>query len=101
MQVRIYKPCRSTMQAGRGATRHWILEYPPEAPRTPDPLMGWTSARDTRSQIRLRFEALGQALEFARKQGLEVDLEAAQAPQRVRKTYAENFAYNRLIPWSH
>lgn len=67
----------------------------------PDPLMGWTSAQDTRRQIRLRFEALGQALDFARKHGLEVDLEDAHAPGRVETAYAENFAYDRLIPWSH
>lgn len=101
MQVRIYKPSRSTMQAGLGATRYWILEYAPETPRIPDPLMGWTSERDTRRQIRLRFETLEQALDFARDHGLEVDLEDAQAPRQAPKAYAENFAYDRLIPWSH
>lgn len=101
MQVRVYKPSRSTMQAGLGATRYWILEYPPEAPRTPDPLMGWTSARDTRRQIRLRFESLEQALDFAREHGLDVDLEDAHATRKRQKSYADNFAYDRLIPWSH
>ncbi|MDE2167267.1 MAG: ETC complex I subunit [Alphaproteobacteria bacterium] len=101
MQVRVYKPSRSTMQAGLGATRYWILEYPPEAPRTPDPLMGWTSARDTRRQIRLRFESLGQALDFARGHGLEVDLEDAHAARRAHMSYADNFACDRLVPWSH
>lgn len=94
MQVRIYKPSRSTMQADLGATRYWILEYPPEAPRIPDPLMGWTSARDTRRQVRLRFESLRQALDFAREHELEVDLEDAHAARRSEATYADNFAYH-------
>ncbi len=101
MQVRIYKPSRSTMQAGLAATRQWILEYPPEFPRTPDPLMGWTSARDTRRQVRLHFETLDQALAYAREHGLEAEVENPHAARTMRKAYGDNFAYDRPIPWSH
>lgn len=101
MQVRIYKASRSTMQAGVAGTRYWILEFSPEKPRTPDPLMGWSTELDTRRQIRMRFETLDQALDFAREHGFDVDLESAQAPRVGQKSYAENFAFNRLIPWSH
>lgn len=63
--------------------------------------MGWTSELDTRKQIRLRFETLEQALDFARQHELEVDIESAHSSRAVRRSYADNFIYNRLIPWSH
>ncbi len=96
-----HKPSRSTMQAGLAATLYWILEYPPEEPREPDPLMGWTSARDTKRQIRLRFETLQQALKYVQRHALDADIERPQTAQLVVRNYASNFAYNRAIPWSH
>ena len=101
MEVRIYKPSRSTMQAGLATTKQWVLEYSPEQPRTPDPLMGWTSARDTRRQIRLHFETLDRALNYAGEHGLDVDFENLHTSGRPQKSYADNFAAGRLIPWSH
>lgn len=89
------------MQAGLATTKQWILEYSPEQPRTPDPLMGWTSARDTRRQIRLHFETLDRALNYAREHGLDVDIEYLHTSRRAQKSYADNFAAGRLIPWSH
>lgn len=89
------------MQAGLAATRYWVLEYPPEYPRTPDPLMGWSTARDTRRQIRLRFETLEQALDYARQHQLDADVENSHVAPLPRKAYGDNFAYGRLIPWSH
>jgi hypothetical protein len=101
MRARIYKPCRSTMQAGLSATRLWVLELAPAAPREPDPLMGWISAQDTTRQICLRFEAVERALDYAAQQGLDVDVEAPQSPSHSPKTYESNFALDRPVPWSH
>ncbi|MCX7346697.1 MAG: ETC complex I subunit, partial [Alphaproteobacteria bacterium] len=56
MPVRIYKPARNAMQSGKGKSQDWILEFEASAPRTTDPLMGWTSSGDTRQQVKLRFE---------------------------------------------
>ena len=51
MAARIYKPAQTAMQSGPARTKEWVLEYEPEAPREIDPLMGWTSSRDMKSQI--------------------------------------------------
>jgi hypothetical protein len=55
MQVRIYQPPKTAMQSGQANTRSWVLEFEPAAPRQVEPLMGWTSSRDTRGQVQLRF----------------------------------------------
>ena len=52
MVARIYKPSRSAMQSGKGKSENWLLEFETEAPRTTDPLMGWTSSGDTRQQLK-------------------------------------------------
>src|SRR3989337_2304719 len=55
MVARIYKPERNAMQSGTAKTKQWVLDYEPEQPREIEPLMGWTSSSDLRSQVRLRF----------------------------------------------
>ena len=54
MTARIYQPARTATQSGQGKDK-WILEYEPEQPRVIEPLMGWTSSSDMKSQIRLQF----------------------------------------------
>jgi len=83
------------MQSGLATTRKWILEYEPASPREPDPLMGWASAQDTLNEVRLRFETLEAAVEFARKNGF--DYTVVEPKERVirPKSYADNFRYDR------
>ncbi len=101
MDARIYKPARSQMQAGRGKTRHWVLEYLDGGKRSVDPLMGWTSIDDTRSQVRLNFETREQAIAHARREGLSFTVEEPREPRRLVKSYAENFSADRKQPWTH
>jgi hypothetical protein len=95
-EARIHQPARNTMQSGQGKTRHWVLEFDPAAPRTIDPLMGWTGSADTLQQLRLRFETREQAEAFAKRQGIAYRVEASR--QRVRRiqNYADKFAWDRI-----
>ena len=65
MVARIYKPSRSAMQSGKGKSESWLLEFESDAPRTTDPLMGWTSSGDTRQQLKLSFETKELAIAYA------------------------------------
>jgi ETC complex I subunit conserved region len=71
-QVRIYRPSRHLMQAGRARTRHWLLEFEPIHPPFIEPLMGWVTSRDPLQQVRLSFPSREAAVAFARRQGWEV-----------------------------
>ena len=64
MTARIYLPARNAMQAGQAKDK-WILEYEPESPRQTEPLMGWTSSSDMRSQVNLRFDSKEEAIAYA------------------------------------
>jgi hypothetical protein len=94
--ARIYRPAKSAMQSGRGQTRKWVLEYEPASRRDPDPLMGWSSARDTLNEVRLHFDTLEEALAFAEKHGLEYTLIEPHARTAKVKSYADNFRYDRV-----
>jgi ETC complex I subunit conserved region len=94
-QARIYRPAKTAMQSGKAGTKEWVLEYAPESPRTPDPLMGWSSADDTLNEVHLRFATLDEAIEFAKKEGIDYAVAAPRDPRFRPKSYADNFRYDR------
>ena len=103
MRVRIYQPSRNAMQSGTARTNTWVLEFPPADARDIDPLMGWTSSDDTQCQVRLRFDSLRQAEDYARDHGLDyvVQPQHNRAANIRPRGYGENFATDRRVPWTH
>lgn len=101
MQVRIYREPKNAMQSGYAKSRRWVMEFEPEVPREVEPLMGWTSSRDTRSQIRLFFASKDEAVSYARRKGLLYHLEEAKDRIPQPKSYADNFSSTRLGRWTH
>jgi hypothetical protein len=101
MQVRIYQPPKTTMQSGRARTGRWLLEFEPGAKREIEPLMGWTSAKETRHQVRLWFDSREEAVAYAEKHGLMYSLEAPKIRKIKPKAYADNFAFGRMGRWTH
>ena len=94
--ARIYRPSKTAMQSGRAETRKWRLEYEPATRRDPDPLMGWSSARDTLNEVKMHFPTLEDAVGFATKHGLDYTVIEPNAPTVKPKSYADNFSYNRI-----
>lgn len=103
MLARIYQPSRNAMQSGVGKTRQWVLEFAPEAARTVDPLMGWTSSSDMDSQVRLKFETVDAAVEYAKQHGIDAQVTMPNKRKAVVRQggYGENFATNRRGSWTH
>lgn len=89
------------MQAGKARTRQWLLEFEPETARTIDPLMGWTGSDDMRQQVALEFDTEAEAVAYAEANGIPYQCyEPHVAPARP-KAYADNFRFDRKVPWSH
>jgi hypothetical protein len=101
MSARIFSPAKTAMQSGKAKTGYWVLEFDPESPRTIDPLMGYTSSGDMKSQIRLTFDTREEAVAYAEKQGIAYRVEEPKPAKRRQISYAENFRYDRKIPWTH
>ena len=100
MRARIYKPPKNAMQSGCANTKQWVLEYE-LAPRRPDPLMGWASTEDTLSQVQLEFETKEQAIAYAESKDIEYQLFEPAPTAQKPKAYADNFRYDRKVPWTH
>lgn len=103
MRARIYKPAKSAMSSGMAKTRHWVLEFAPGSARQIDPLMGWTSSSDMDSQVRLRFDTLEAAQDYARDRGIDavVVQPKTRKPNVRARGYGENFATDRRGAWTH
>ncbi len=94
--VTIYRPSKTAMQSGRRNTERWVLEFDSGANKFVEPLMGWTGSADTTGQLRLRFDSREEAVAFAKRHRLSYRIQEPKV-RRVRpKSYAENFAYNRV-----
>ncbi|NIA67175.1 ETC complex I subunit [Pelagibius litoralis] len=101
MQVRIYQPPKTAMQSGRARAKVWMMEFEPTAARQVEPLMGWTSSADTRAQLRLRFESLEEAIDYAKAEGLMYSVEKPRERKVKARAYADNFKYDRMGRWTH
>ena len=101
MHVRIYRPTKTAMQSGRAKSRNWILEFEPADRASPDQLIGWCGSADTRKQVRLGFEDKADAVAYAERRGWPYTLATERKRRIRRKSYADNFAYERPQPWTH
>ncbi len=101
MVARIYKPAQTAMQSGPARAKEWVLKYEPEAPREIDPLMGWTSSRDMKSQINLAFDTKEEAIAYAERTGIPYRVMEPKPRRPVRKSYADNFRFGRKGSWTH
>ncbi|RJG45723.1 MULTISPECIES: ETC complex I subunit [unclassified Mesorhizobium] len=101
MSARIFSPAKTAMQSGKAKTGLWVLEFDPAMPRKIDPLMGYTTSRDMKSQIRLTFGSKEEAVAYAEKHGLDFRVQEPKEAKRRQISYAENFRFDRKIPWTH
>jgi ETC complex I subunit conserved region len=63
--------------------------------------MGWTSSTDMKSQVRLRFDTKDEAVAYAQRNGIVYRVEEPKTETRKVISYSDNFAPNRIVPWSH
>ena len=93
MTARIYRPAKNAMQSGIKKSYKWIFEYQPTAPRKLEPLMGWTSSDDMQSQIKLVFDRKEDAVSYAKRHGIEVQVQTPKIRKPIIKSYADVFAF--------
>lgn len=101
MSAKIFSPAKTAMQSGKAKTGRWVLEFDPESPRKIDPLMGYTTSRDMRSQIRMVFDNREDAISYAEKNGIAFRVEEPKESKRRQISYSDNFKFDRRTPWTH
>lgn len=101
MTAKIYKPSKTATQSGQAKTSRWILEYEAEKPREIEPLMGWTSSSDTRTQLKLSFATKEEAVAYAQREGLAYLVVEPHETTRRAMAYSDNFKTSRIGQWTH
>ncbi len=101
MVARIYRPAKTAMQSGKGKTIFWVIEHEASAPKKIEPLMGYTSSTDMLSQVRMKFDTKEDAVRYAEANGIEYRVIEPKEVRRRPMAYADNFKYDRKIPWTH
>ncbi len=89
----IYQQPRSTMQSGNSEKyKKWCLRFPHDNSRYIGSLMGWNASRDMKSsELRLKFDSLEQAKQFAQKKGYDFEVVKNKQTKMKPKSYADNF----------
>jgi hypothetical protein len=89
-KAKIYIPTKNSMQSGLGKSDKWVIEF-----QTKDndinPLMGWETSSDTRSELHLEFSTKKLALEYAKKNKIDFEIIEPQKRKSIKKSYASNF----------
>jgi hypothetical protein len=101
MTARIYQPAKTAMQSGAANSKDWVVEFEPEAPRTIEPLMGWTSSGDMKQQLRLSFDTKDEAMAYCERNGIAYQISETKPAARRIMSYSDNFAFNRRDAWTH
>merc|ERR1712154_77049 len=92
--VRICIPARTAMQSGTYGTRRWKIEFDVRE-RWENPLMGWTSTGDPLSNTECFFSSRDDAIAFREKNGWEFFIEEPKKTTMRKKSYGDNFSWNR------
>jgi len=78
------------MQSGKRNSKKWILEFD-----TLDtgiyPLMGWTSSKDTMSEVKLEFLTREEAINYVKKNNIDYYVVEPEKSKIVKKSYSDNF----------
>ena len=89
------------MQSGLGRTKRWVFEYQKEKDTITEPLMGWNGSQDTMEQIKLFFDDVDQAINYAKKNKIEYEVIPEMKKKYTGKLYSDNFKFDRKDKWTH
>lgn len=98
--AKIYKPASSAMTSGRGK-QNWLLEFDKSLSSNIDPLTGTKRSKDALSQVTLEFKSRDEAINYAKSNNIPHRVIERERINRIKRSYADNFSYDRKIPWTH
>ena len=98
--AKIYKPASSAMTSRR-SKQNWLLEFDKSLSSNIDPLTGTKRSKDALSQVTLEFKSRDEAINYAKSNNIPHRVIERERINRIKRSYADNFSYDRKIPWTH
>ena len=90
IKAKIYIPTKNSMQSGSGKSDKWLMKFETRDEGI-NPLMGWETSTDTRSELNLEFSTKEMAIEYAKKNKIDFEVVEPHKRKTVKKSYANNF----------
>ena len=91
MKAKIFKPAKTAMQSGRSKFNKWVLKFSDKKNQLKDTMMGWNGGSSTISQIELKFSSKEEAVNYAKKNGIDYEVLETRERNVINKSYADNF----------
>ena len=91
MKAKIFKPTKTAMQSGRSKFNKWVLKFSDKKNQLKDTMMGWNGGSSTISQIELKFSSKEEAVNYAKKNGIDYEVLEIRERKVINKSYADNF----------
>ena len=91
MKAKIFKPAKTAMQSGRSKFNKWVLKFSDKKNQLKDTMMGWNGGSTTISQIELKFSSKEEAVNYAKKNGIDYEVLETRERKVINKSYADNF----------
>ena len=91
MKAKIFKPAKTAMQSGRSKFNKWVLKFSDKKNQLKDTMMGWNGGSSTMSQIELKFSSKEEAVNYAKKNGIDYEVLETRERKVINKSYADNF----------
>ena len=91
MKAKIFKPAKTAMQSGRAKYNKWVLKFSDKKNQLKDTMMGWNGGSSTISQIELKFSSKEEAVNYAKKNGIDYEVLETRERKVINKSYADNF----------
>jgi len=91
MKAKIFKPAKTAMQSGRSKFNKWVLKFSDKRNQLKDTMMGWNGGSSTISQIELKFSSKEEAVNYAKKNGIDYEVLETRERKVINKSYADNF----------
>ena len=89
------------MTSGNAKSSVWVLEYVGREKQVIDPTTGTVRSTDTQDQVELKFPTLEAAVAYAKANDIPHRVVPQRTSKRIPRAYADNFAYDRRLPWTH
>jgi len=100
MFAHIYQPAQNAMQSGQGDGK-WVLEFIGVKKGEQDPLTGTYRSTDMLGQVKLSFDTVEDAIEYAKSKNIPHRVTRREKSRPILRSYGDNFAFDRKHPWTH
>jgi hypothetical protein len=95
MKYVIYKNQKSPTQSGLKRDNYWVLEDTSFSDYKEDMLTGWKGQKSIR-KTRLKFGSKQEAINYATKNMLKIEVVEESTKSIKEKSYADNYKYKRI-----